>query len=111
MRGRIALRKHSRAKHGRAFSCFVRQLPDFGSACASLLLFWNLTIENCLGFGNWNLELRRIIRGQVRFVLLLMFSAQAFGAGLGSYSDLVVSDSPATRHNGVRGTYLGTNGY
>jgi L-ascorbate metabolism protein UlaG (beta-lactamase superfamily) len=40
-----------------------------------------------------------------------MFSARAFGAGLGSYADLVVSDSPATRHNGVRVTYLGTNGY
>jgi len=40
-----------------------------------------------------------------------MFSAQAFGAGLGSYADLVVSDSPATRDNGVRVTYLGTNGY
>jgi len=40
-----------------------------------------------------------------------MFSAQAFGAGLGSSADLVVSDSPATRHNGVRVTYLGTNGY
>ena len=47
----------------------------------------------------------------MRFFLLLMFSAQAFGAGLGSYADLVVSDSPATRHNGVRVTYLGTNGY
>jgi L-ascorbate metabolism protein UlaG (beta-lactamase superfamily) len=47
----------------------------------------------------------------VRFFLLLMFSAQAFGAGLGSYTDLVVSDSPATRRNGVRVTYLGTNGY
>jgi L-ascorbate metabolism protein UlaG (beta-lactamase superfamily) len=52
-----------------------------------------------------------VIRGQVRFFLLLMFSAQAFGAGLGSSADLVVSDSPATRHNGVRMTYLGTNGY
>lgn len=40
-----------------------------------------------------------------------MFSAQAFGAGLGSSVDLVVSDSPPTRHNGVRVTYLGTNGY
>ncbi len=40
-----------------------------------------------------------------------MFFAQALGAGLGSYADLVVSDSPATRHNGVRVTYLGTNGY
>jgi len=40
-----------------------------------------------------------------------MFSAQAFGAGLGSSADLVVSDSPATRHNGVRVTYLGTNAY
>jgi len=40
-----------------------------------------------------------------------MFSAQAFGAGLGSSADLVVSDSPATWHNGVRVTYLGTNAY
>ena len=40
-----------------------------------------------------------------------MFSAQAFGAGFGSSADLVVSDSPATRDNGVRVTYLGTNGY
>ena len=47
----------------------------------------------------------------VSFFFLLMFSAQAFGAGLGSSADLVVSDSPATRHNGVRVTYLGTNGY
>jgi len=47
----------------------------------------------------------------VRFFLLLMFSAQAFGAGLGSSADLVVSDSPATWHNGVRVTYLGTNAY
>ena len=53
----------------------------------------------------------RTIRGRVRFFLLLMFSAQAFGAGLGSYGELVVSDRPATRHNGVRVTYLGTNGY
>ena len=52
-----------------------------------------------------------VIRAQVRFLLWVMFSAQAFGAGLGSYADLVVSDSPATRHNGVRVTYLGTNGY
>ncbi len=44
-------------------------------------------------------------------LLFLAFSAQAFGAGLGSYADLVVSDSSATRHNGVRVTYLGTNGY
>ncbi len=45
-------------------------------------------------------------------LLFVAFSAQAFGAGLGSSADLVVSDSPpATRHNGVRVTYLGTNGY
>jgi L-ascorbate metabolism protein UlaG (beta-lactamase superfamily) len=44
-------------------------------------------------------------------LLFLAFFAQAFGAGVGSYTDLVVSDSPATRHNGVRVTYLGTNGY
>jgi L-ascorbate metabolism protein UlaG (beta-lactamase superfamily) len=44
-------------------------------------------------------------------LLFLAFSAQAFGAGLGSYAGLVVRDSPATRRNGVRVTYLGTNGY
>ena len=45
------------------------------------------------------------------FLLLLGFTAQAFGAGLGSYSQLVVSDSAARPRDGVRMTYLGTNGY
>jgi L-ascorbate metabolism protein UlaG (beta-lactamase superfamily) len=45
------------------------------------------------------------------FLLLLACSAQVFGGGLGSYPGLVVSDSPAHPHNGVRVTYLGTNGY
>jgi L-ascorbate metabolism protein UlaG (beta-lactamase superfamily) len=45
------------------------------------------------------------------FLLFLGFSAQAFGAGLGPYAHVVVSDSPATPRNGVRVTYLGTNGY
>jgi L-ascorbate metabolism protein UlaG (beta-lactamase superfamily) len=45
------------------------------------------------------------------FLFLLGFTAQAFGAGLGSYSDLVVSDSAGAVRNGVRVTYLGTNGY
>jgi L-ascorbate metabolism protein UlaG (beta-lactamase superfamily) len=42
---------------------------------------------------------------------LLSFTVQAIGAGLGSYAHLVVSDSPTNPHNGVRVTYLGTNGY
>ena len=37
--------------------------------------------------------------------------AQAFGAGLDHYAQLVVNDSPATPRDGVRVTYLGTNGY
>jgi hypothetical protein len=45
------------------------------------------------------------------FLLFLGFTAQAFGAGLGSYSHLVVSDSSAGSHGGIRVTYLGTNGY
>jgi len=45
------------------------------------------------------------------FLLFLGFTAQAFGAGLGSYSHLVVSDSAARSRDGVRVTYLGTNGY
>ena len=45
------------------------------------------------------------------FLLLLGFSAQAFGAGLGSYSHWLSADSPAQSRDGVRVTYLGTNGY
>ena len=44
------------------------------------------------------------------FLLVLGFAAQAFGAGIGTYSHLVVSDSGPVR-GGVRVTYLGTNGY
>jgi L-ascorbate metabolism protein UlaG (beta-lactamase superfamily) len=48
----------------------------------------------------------------VRLLLIfLIFSAQAFGAGLDRYAQFVVSDSAATSRNGVRVTYLGTNGY
>jgi L-ascorbate metabolism protein UlaG (beta-lactamase superfamily) len=45
------------------------------------------------------------------FLLLLLQSAQTFAAGLAPYSHLVVSDSSETPRNGVRVTYLGTNGY
>jgi Beta-lactamase superfamily domain len=83
-----------------------------------LRIAWDLEIgiwSFSLGVFHWHLPLPHSCNAdyscQVRFFLLLMFSAQAFGAGLGSYTDLVVSDSPATRHNGVRVTYLGTNGY
>jgi len=44
-------------------------------------------------------------------LLFLGFSAQAFGAGLSPYAHLVVSDSAASSRDGVRVTYLGTNGY
>jgi L-ascorbate metabolism protein UlaG (beta-lactamase superfamily) len=47
----------------------------------------------------------------VRIFLWLILSAQAFGAGLDHYAQLVVNDSRATPRNGVRVTYLGTNGY
>jgi L-ascorbate metabolism protein UlaG (beta-lactamase superfamily) len=47
----------------------------------------------------------------VRFLLFLTLAANAFGAGLGSYAHLIVADSPDAAHNGVRVTYLGTNGY
>jgi L-ascorbate metabolism protein UlaG (beta-lactamase superfamily) len=40
-----------------------------------------------------------------------MLSAQAFAGGLDRYAHLVVSDSPTTPRDGVRVTYLGTNGY
>jgi L-ascorbate metabolism protein UlaG (beta-lactamase superfamily) len=52
-----------------------------------------------------------IIGGQLGPFLLLFLSAQAFGSGLGSYPHLVVADSPGAVRDGVRVTYLGTNGY
>jgi hypothetical protein len=48
----------------------------------------------------------------MRWVLLLLgFTAQALGGGLGSHPHLVVADSPGAARDGVRVTYLGTNGY
>ena len=47
----------------------------------------------------------------MRLLLFLILSAQAFGAGFESYTNLVVSDSGARSLDGVRVTYLGTNGY
>ena len=54
---------------------------------------------------------RRRYPWRVRIFLWLVFSAQAFGAGLDHYAQLVVNDSHATPRAGVRVTYLGTNGY
>ncbi len=52
----------------------------------------------CARFIDW--AVKRLKRA---FLLFLYFTAQAFGAGLGSYADLVVSDSPANPpRNGVR---------
>ena len=56
-------------------------------------------------------HIRVIRRGMRCFLFLFLFTAQAFGAGLGSYSHLVVSDSAGAARDGVRVTYLGTNGY
>jgi L-ascorbate metabolism protein UlaG (beta-lactamase superfamily) len=44
-------------------------------------------------------------------LLFLGFSTHALGAGLNSYADLIARDSGATPREGVRVTYLGTNGY
>jgi L-ascorbate metabolism protein UlaG (beta-lactamase superfamily) len=52
-----------------------------------------------------------IIRGGVRFFLFLTLATHAFGAGIGSYTHLVVADSSGAARDGVRVTYLGTNGY
>ncbi len=52
-----------------------------------------------------------IIGRQLPSFLLLFLSAQGLAAGLGSYPHLVVGDSLSSPRNGVRVTYLGTNGY
>ena len=62
-------------------------------------------------FGFHIRDIRVIRRGMRCFLLFLGFTAQAFGVGLGPYSQLVVNDSRATPRDGVRVTYLGTNGY
>jgi len=54
---------------------------------------------------------RRRYPWRVRIFLWLIFSAQAFGAGLNHYAQFVVHDSRAAPRDGVRVTYLGTNGY
>jgi len=46
----------------------------------------------------------------MRFLLLLALVTNAFGAGLASYPHLLVADSSGAAGNGVRVTYLGTNG-
>ena len=54
---------------------------------------------------------RRRYPWRVRIFLWLIFSAEAFGAGLDHYGRLVMNDSRGTPRDGVRVTYLGTNGY
>ena len=44
-------------------------------------------------------------------LLFLGVSTQVLGAGLNSYADLIARDSVTTPRDGVRVTYLGTNGY
>jgi L-ascorbate metabolism protein UlaG (beta-lactamase superfamily) len=56
-------------------------------------------------------KLRRAIHGDVRFFLFLMLSTQAFAGGREPYRRLIIADSPGTVRDGVRVTYLGTNGY
>src|SRR5262249_58769718 len=56
-------------------------------------------------------KLSRAIRDDVRFFLFLMLSTPAFAGGLNPYARLVLADSPGATGDGVRVTYLGTNGY
>ena len=55
----------------------------------------------------------RIDRKRLKGALLLFlgFSTQAFSAGLNPYAYLTVNDSRPAPRDGVRVTYLGTNGY
>ena len=64
-----------------------------------------------MGIIRFPVDILRIIRGRVRFFLLLMLSANVFGAGLDRHAQFVLSDSAANPRAGVRVTYLGTNGY
>jgi L-ascorbate metabolism protein UlaG (beta-lactamase superfamily) len=48
---------------------------------------------------------------KVALLLFLGFSTQALGAGLNGFSGLIAKDSGTIPREGVRVTYLGTNGY
>ena len=48
---------------------------------------------------------------KITLLLLLGFATQGLGAGLNSYSNLIARDSATSPRDGVRVTYLGTNGY
>jgi L-ascorbate metabolism protein UlaG (beta-lactamase superfamily) len=52
-----------------------------------------------------------IMRRHLSCILFLILCTQVFGGGLDRYAPLVVSDSRITSGDGVRVTYLGTNGY
>jgi L-ascorbate metabolism protein UlaG (beta-lactamase superfamily) len=56
-------------------------------------------------------KLRPAIRDDVRFFLFLILSTQAFASGLDPYAGLILADSSGAKRDGVRVTYLGTNGY
>src|SRR6266481_9218369 len=89
-----------RARTDAACGCAFRAGFDY---FASLVCFVGMSI--------FPARLVRIIGGQLRPFLLLFLSAQALGGGLGSHPQLVVADSPGAVRDGVRVTYLGTNGY
>jgi L-ascorbate metabolism protein UlaG (beta-lactamase superfamily) len=45
------------------------------------------------------------------FLIFFGLISQSFGAGLTPHAQLIVSDGPAAARDGLRVTYLGTNGY
>jgi L-ascorbate metabolism protein UlaG (beta-lactamase superfamily) len=59
-----------------------------------------------------NLDLpRRLDALKYAFLLFLSFTTQAFAGGLDPYARLILADSPGAAPDGLRVTYLGTNGY
>src|SRR2546427_11538264 len=58
-----------------------------------------------------SLALPSAVSVALRFFFFLTLATHAFGAGIGSYAHLVAADSPGAVRDGVRVTYLGTNGY
>jgi L-ascorbate metabolism protein UlaG (beta-lactamase superfamily) len=81
--------------------------------------FQTLKVHKTRGIRQANLQLAAIQRfGRLgckglkgALLLFLGFCTQALGAGLNSYTDLIAKDSGPMPRNGVRVTYLGTNGY
>ena len=71
---------------------------------------WYSSVTRCCALLDLDLA-RRLDALKYAFLLFVSFTTQAIAGGLDSYARLIVADSPRAARDGLRVTYLGTNGY